>query len=162
MLNSRGAAVSPSPSSNCRAQLEIKDYFFYRLFSMSLHNLPTSLTFSSSCSCQLTSLPTDVLEYHIINSLNLPSIIACYMVNLRFRGIALRCRAKLDSPDTISKQKNQCMILQDLFKYGNLELLVWFRKALQYPSTLSSLLFIGKPCYADLIPECLKLAVAGI
>ncbi len=113
-------------------------------------------------SVKLTSLPTDVLEHYIINSLNFPSIIACAMVNLRFRGIVLRCRARLDSKlTTISKEEKQCLILQAIFKYNNLELLVWFRKSLRYPSTLSSLLLIGKPRYATLIPECLKLAVAG-
>ncbi len=76
----------------------------------------------------MLSIPSDVLEHHILKELHLSSLVACSLVSQLRRLSSLRLSA-------LPKNKfNQSTILQDIFRNGSANLLSWFQACLQYPS----------------------------
>ncbi len=96
----------------------------------------------------LRNLPVDVLQNLILAQLSSASILACSLTCSHFQRISARL-----IPKNISKFDRQREILKDMFRFGFLELLVYFQKHLKYPNLYPS---------PQLIVDCLDLAAEGI
>ncbi len=117
--------------------------YFFNLFSFYIWSGQMDL-FTTS----LLHLPVDVLQNLILAQLNSASILACSFTCSYLRRISSRL-----IPNHISHRDRQREILKDIFRFGSLELLVYFQKHMNYPNLYPS---------SQLIVECLDLAGEGI
>ncbi len=76
----------------------------------------------------LFSLPSDVIEHHILPQLDRESLIVCMGTSAKLKR--LTSKLIVNFPHSFGYQKR---ILAALFKRGSATLLEWFRTILKYP-----------------------------
>ncbi len=103
----------------------------------------------------LLSIPSELFERHIFSSFDLGSLVACILSCSKFHRIIGRLRISAPSQHTCLLQIDTHVyhnrhtqvycnrhidllakhetILKNLFRYGSVNLLLWFYKLLQYP-----------------------------
>ncbi len=95
----------------------------------------------------LMRLPVDVLQNLILLQLNSASILACSLACAGLRKISARLVAI-----NASKFDHQRGILKEIFRFGSLELFVYFKEHLKYPNLYP---------FSQLIIQCLERAAEG-
>ncbi len=97
----------------------------------------------------LLSIPSELFERHIFSSFDLGSLVACILSCSKFHRIIGRSR--ISAPSQLAKHET---ILKNLFRHGNVNLLLWFYKQLQYPHI--------KRMNTDFLETCIENSVIGM
>jgi hypothetical protein len=96
----------------------------------------------------ISSLPLDVLEFHVFPLLPPPSMLSFGMVCRRWQNIA--ARRSLSGSSSSSKRSGQTL-LEKIYKEGiSVEFLEWFERHLGYPSPLR----MSKPARTFAVTAC--------
>jgi hypothetical protein len=88
---------------------------------------------SSMFQPEISSLPPDVLEHHVLPFLPSPSLVSLSMVGKTWQNIASR---RFHNPFTSGKRHGRAQ-LESMYKEGlSVEFLAWFEEHLRYPSPI--------------------------
>ncbi len=100
----------------------------------------------------LLSIPSELFEHHIFSALDLASTVACAFTCSKLQKIIIRSRIT-----ALSRPDRQMTILENIFQIGNVNLLLWFYRHLQYPHIK---IMEGK--FREFFQFCFQAAIVGM